>query len=91
MFINTTPNEKSTGDSYASVDTINDLDFPTTHREGKAFASMRAAFALKGHSLRCTDPADGPVTYWVERWGQIRYLHSLDEVAMFLGHIGGRV
>lgn len=92
MTINTThQNEKPTGDGNPTAGTINDLDFPTGQRPGKAFDSLRAAFALRGHALYRTDPEDGPVTYWAERWGLVRYLPTLHDAALFLAQIGGRV
>lgn len=75
----------------AANQTFNDLDFPTGQRPGKAFESLRAAFALRGHTLHRTDPTDGPVTYWAERWGLVRFLPTLHDAALFLAQIGGRV
>ena len=91
MAINTTPKEMPTGGGNPTAGAINDLDFPTKSRPGKAFETLRAAFALKGHTLHRTDPADGPVTYWSERWGLVRYLPTLHDVVLFLAQIGGRV
>lgn len=90
MTINTTPKEKPTGDGNPTAGTINDLDFPTGQRPRKAFETLRAEFALQGHRLHRTDPTDGPVTYWVERWGQVRNLSTLDDALEFLKQIGGR-
>lgn len=65
MTINTIPKEMPTGDGNPTAgSTINDLNFPTAERNDKAFSSLRAAFALKGHALHQTDPADGAVTYY---------------------------
>ncbi|NMM10940.1 MAG: hypothetical protein HHJ16_11805 [Polaromonas sp.] len=72
-------------------DTTNDLNFPTGHREGKAFATLAAGYALAGHALHRSDPNDGAVTYWVERWGLVRYLPTIDAVRQFLEQIGGRL
>lgn len=91
MAINTPTNEKPTGDGHPTAGTINDLDFPTGQRPRKAFETLRAAFAMQGHALHRTDPADGPVTYWVERWGLVRNLSALDDALEFLKQIGGRV
>ncbi len=70
---------------------MNDIDAHAEHRHGKAFETLRAAFALRGHSLHRTDPQDGPVTYWVERWGLVRHLPTLHDVVQFLAQIGGRL
>jgi hypothetical protein len=59
--------------------------------DNRRFQTLRAAYALRGHALHRTDPTDGPVTYWAERWGLVRYLPTLHDVGMFLVQIGGRV
>lgn len=92
MPINTTPKEMPTGDGNPTAgNTINGLDFPTAERTEKVFSTLRAAFAMKGHALHRTDPADGPVTYWAERWGLVRHLPSIDTARLFLEQIGGRL
>lgn len=92
MAINTTPKEKPTGDGNPTAGgAINALNFPTGQRAGKAFSTLRAAYALKGHILHRTEPADGEVMYWAERWGLVRYLPTLHDLTLFLVQIGGRV
>lgn len=91
MAINTFPKEMPTGGGNPTAGAINDLNFPTVQRPGKAFETFQAAFALRGHTLHRSDPADGPVAYWAERWGLVRYLPTLDHVAQFLAQIGGRL
>ncbi len=92
MAINTTPKEMPTGDGNPTAGSaINDLDFPTGERADIAFSTLRAAYAKKGHALHRTDPADGEVTYWAERWGLVRYLPTLHDAAQFLAQIGGRL
>ena len=71
--------------------TTNDLDFPTGQREGKAFAILAARFALAGHTLTHSNPAEGAVLYYAGRWGLSRTLHDLDAAAEFLTQIGGKV
>ena len=88
----TTTKEKAPGtcDSKGLVtDTTNDLNFPTGQREGKAFATLAARFALAGHTLTHSNPADGAVMYYAGRWGLSRALHDLDAAAQFLKQIGG--
>lgn len=75
----------------AGLCTPNDLDAPTSERNEKAFATLHTAFALKGQTLHRTNPADGPVSYWVERWGLVRYLPTIDTARRFLEQIGGRL
>ena len=71
--------------------TPNNLDFPTRQREGKAFATLAARFALAGHTLTHSDPADGAVLYYAGRWGLSRALNDRDAAAQFLTQIGGGV
>lgn len=92
MAINSTPKEMPTEDGNPTAgNTIDDLNFPTSERSDKAFTKLCAAFAMRGHTLHRTDPADGPVTYWAERWGLVRYLPSIDTARRFLEQIGGRL
>ena len=89
-----TPNEKAPGTCNSKglgTDTTNDLNFPTGQREGKAFATLAARFALAGHTLTRSNPADGAVLYYAGRWGLSRALHDLDAAAQFLTQIGGSV
>ena len=65
-------------------------DFLTTDAQGKEFATLAEGFALAGHALHRTDPNDGTVTYWAERWGLVRYLPTIDAARRFLDQIGGR-
>ena len=73
------------------TDTTNDLNFPTGQIEGKAFATLAARFALAGHTLTRSNPADGAVMYYAGRWGLSRALQDLEAAAQFLTQIGGRV
>lgn len=57
--------------------------------EEKAFADLRARFALVGHQLHRTNAEDGQVRYFSTRWGMTRELGTLDEARAFLGQIGG--
>ena len=87
-----TPNEKAPGATNTKgleTGTTNNLDFPTGQREGKAFATLAARFALAGHTLTRSNPADGAVMYYAGRWGLHRALPDLDTAAQFLMQIGG--
>jgi len=75
----------------AGLCTPNDLDSPTSARNDQAFSTLRRAFALKGQTLHRTNPVDGPVTYWAERWGLVRLLPTIDTARRFLEQIGGRL
>ena len=88
-----TTHEKAPGtcDSKGlGTDSTNDLNFPTGQREGKAFASPAALFALAGHTLTRSYPADGAVLYYAGRWGLTRALPDLQAAACFLAQIGVR-
>ncbi len=56
----------------------------------KQFTTLRAQFALTGHALDRARDAGGIETYLSERWGQVRYLPTLDDARRFLAQIGGR-
>ena len=88
----TTTKEKAPGtcDSKGlGTDSTNDLNFPTGQREGKAFATLAARFALAGHTLTRSNPVDGAVMYHAGRWGLHRALPDLEAAAQFLAVIGG--
>ena len=92
MTINTTSKEMPTGDGNPTAGgAINNLNCSTIQRNDKAFSTLRTAYALKGHTLYRTDPADGPVIYWAERWELVRYLPTIDTARRFLEQIGGRL
>ena len=71
-----------------AVDTTS-ADFPTAANEGKAFATLAARFALAGHTLTRSNPADGAAVYHAGRWGLSRTLPDLQAAAHFLVQIGG--
>jgi len=80
----------TTGQTVArAIDQHNGLDCATGQRPDKAFSTLRAALALRGHQLYRTDERDGSPTYLAERFGHVRYMHSLDEVHQFLHKIEG--
>ena len=83
--------EMPTGDGHP---TAGDTDTPTVAKAqatDKAFPRLRAAFALKGHRLHRRAEHGSAETFWVERWGLVRYLPSLHDAALFLAQIGGRL
>lgn len=69
----------------------NDPDFLTPDEKDKEFSTLAAGFALAGHALHRSDPKDGTVSYWAERWGLVRYLPTIDAARRFLAQIGGRL
>ena len=69
----------------------NSANFPMSEAQSKEFATLAAGFAIKGHALHRSDPNDGTVTFWAERWGLVRYLPTIDAARRFLEQIGGRM
>ena len=61
------------------------------HADAKRFATLKAQFALVGHTLHQSGPGDGsgPVSYMAERWGMARYLPTLADAEQFLKQVGG--
>ena len=91
MHTDTTPKEKPAGDGNPTAGYTDTQTVPNLAHTDKVFHSLRAAFALHGHALHRTDPHDGAVTYWAERWGLVRYLPTIDTARRFLEQIGGRL
>jgi len=54
----------------------------------KAFATLRALLALKGHVLSRTAADDGSVCFHVTRWGLVRELRDLAAVRAFAEQVG---
>lgn len=54
----------------------------------KEFSTLRARFALAGHVLNRSNPADGNVVYFSSKWGMVRDFHDLVAVSAFLEQIG---
>jgi hypothetical protein len=78
--------EQNTQPSQAATDSILQPAHPGNIDDAKRFATLRAQFALKGHTLyRC-----GPDAYLAEKWGLVRHLSTLDDCERFLAQIGGR-
>ena len=54
----------------------------------KAFLTLRALLALKGHVLSRTHGDDGPVRFYVTRWGLVRELRDIAAVRAFAEQVG---
>lgn len=54
----------------------------------KAFVTLRALLALKGHVLSRTHGDDGPVRFYVTRWGLVRELRDIAAVRAFAEQVG---
>ena len=56
----------------------------TNDSDTKRFATLKARYALAGHTLHQSGPG-----YTSTRWGMVRYLPTLDDAEKFLVQIGG--
>lgn len=54
----------------------------------KAFITLRALLALKGHVLSRSHGDDGPVRFYVTRWGLVRELRDIAAVRAFAEQVG---
>jgi hypothetical protein len=61
------------------------------NEERKSFATLRARFAIAGHSLSRTTAPDGSIVYLATRWGLVRQLPTIEAATAFLLRIGGSV
>ena len=59
------------------------------HADAKRFATLKAQFALHGHTLHQSGDGPGPVSYMAERWGMARCLPTLADAEQFLIQVGG--
>ena len=92
MHTDTRAKEKPTGSANNPAGHTDSVIIGAGEKTGntdKTFATLRAQYAMRGHSLHRTDPSDGAVTYWAERWGLVRYLPTLADARHFLVQIGG--
>ena len=89
MHTHTTPEEKPTGSANNPACYTDSQIVPNTAGAGKDFASLAARFALAGHTLSHSNPADGAGLYYAARWGMSRTLPDLQAAAHFLTQIGG--
>ena len=57
----------------------------------KTFSPWQARYAICGHTLyRIVNP-DGAILYLAARWGMVRELATLGDVAKFYALIGGKL
>ena len=54
----------------------------------KAFFTLRAVLALKGHALSRTHGDDGPARFYVTRWGLVHELRDIATVRAFADQLG---
>ena len=61
----------------------------TASTEAKRFATLRAKFALRGHTFQQLREGPGAIGYLAARWGMERHLPTLDDADKFLLQVGG--
>ena len=89
MHTDTTPKERPTGSANNPAGHTDSQIVPNPADAGKAFAILAARFALAGHTLTRSNPAEGAAMYYAGRWGLSRALPDLQAAAHFLAQIGG--
>jgi hypothetical protein len=89
MHTETTQKEKPTGDGNPTAGHTDGASVTQYGDDQKRFATLAAQYALAGHALTRSSPADGAQTFYTSRWGHIKPLASLDAAARFLVEIGG--
>ena len=94
MHTDTTPKERPTGSANNPAGHTDRQIVPNPADVGKAFAIqafaiLAARFALAGHTLTRSNPAEGAAMYYAGRWGLSRALPDLQAAAHFLAQIGG--
>ena len=90
MHTDTTPKEKPIGSANYPAGHTDRQIVAATNDTGKRFAELAARFALAGHTLTRSNPADGASIYHAGRWGLSRALPDLQAAAHFLAQIGGK-
>ena len=90
MHTDTAPKEKPTGSANYPAGHTNRQIVPPADDTGKRFAALAASFALAGHTLSRSNPADGAALHYAGRWGLSRALPDLQAAAHFLALIGGK-
>ncbi len=89
MHTDAAPNKKPTGDGNPTAGHTDTRTVSNPVDADKAFASLQAAYALKGHSLHRIAPSDSGAAYWAERWGLVKHLPTIDAARRFLDVVGG--
>jgi hypothetical protein len=59
--------------------------------DDKEFATLQAAFALRGHILYRHSGAKGAAGLYAVRWGLIRDLPTAEDARRFLAQVGGKL
>lgn len=76
---------------FITATTTHSHDSATVSDDAKVLFTWQARFAMHRHSLYQVKAADGATAFLVTRWGMVRELANLDEVAKFFALIGGKI
>ena len=71
-----------------SREQIEQTNTATDAGSDKAFLTLRALLALKGHVLSRTHGDDGPLRFYVTRWGLVREFPDFPSVHAFADQVG---
>ena len=89
MHTDTTPKERPTASANNPAGYTDSQIVPDAANTDKMFATLAVRFALAGHTLTHSNPADGAAMYYAGRWGLSRAVTDLQAAAHFLVQIGG--
>ena len=89
MHTDTPQRKRPTGSANNPAGHTDSQIVPNPADAGNDFASLAARFALAGHTVTQSNPADGAVMYYAGLWGLSRALPDLEAAAQFLAVIGG--
>ena len=89
MHTDITPNEKPTGSANYPAGHTDRQIVAAADDTDKRFAELAARFAVAGHTLTRSNPANGAALYYAGRWALSRALPDL-QAAHFLAQIGGK-
>lgn len=75
---------------FSATTTKHEANHSANRDAEKDFSTLRAKFALVGHTLYRTVDGDGTILYRAGKWGYVRELSNLEAVVALLAQIGGR-
>lgn len=88
MATKTPQNGKASGGHHTTtVTTIHGQHLRSAEKRPQVFSTLRTTNVFKGSDL----PPDDLVSCWAERWGLVRYLHTIDAARRFIEQVGGRL
>jgi hypothetical protein len=82
-------------DPFCNKTPTGSANYPAGHTDrsilpaDKAFATLAAQYALRGHTLTRSITTDGEVSFQAGRWGLSRSIPDMQAATEFLAQIGG--